>query len=104
MAQSVIPVLDAAKIVQVFRPTRTRRSPRARTDQPNRPNANYPHRTTDAVQGRSRSTSWVKASRKSPSTTKVLWWGLVTEFTKAFESGGTVVAARRSTLMTELPL
>ncbi len=100
VAQSVIPVLDAAKIVQVS-PANTNPALTKGADyltNPVRPNANYFRTcTTDAVQGPFAAQYLLGEGIKKVATVhdkKSYGQGLVTEFTKAFESGGgTVVAA-----------
>ncbi|MGB7961702.1 MAG: branched-chain amino acid ABC transporter substrate-binding protein [Propionicimonas sp.] len=100
VAQSVIPVLDAAKIVQVSpantNPTLTRGADYLTN--PVRPNANYFRTcTTDDVQGPFAAQYLLGVGIKKVATIhdkKSYGQGLVTEFAKAFAAGGgTVVAA-----------
>lgn len=100
VAQSVIPVLDAAKIVQVSpantNPTLTRGADYL--TKPVRPNANYFRTcTTDDIQGPFAAQYLLGAGIKKVATIhdkKSYGQGLVTEFAKAFTAGGgTVVAA-----------
>ncbi|HQY99283.1 MAG TPA: branched-chain amino acid ABC transporter substrate-binding protein [Propionicimonas sp.] len=100
VAQSVIPVLDSAKIVQVS-PANTNPALTKGADYltaPARPNANYFRTcTTDAVQGPFAAQYLLGEGIKKVATIhdkKSYGQGLVTEFTKAFTAGGgTVVAA-----------
>lgn len=100
VAQSVIPVLDAAKIVQVSpantNPTLTRGADYLTS--PVRPNANYFRTcTTDDIQGPFAAQYLLSVGIKKVATIhdkKSYGQGLVTEFAKAFTAGGgTVVAA-----------
>ena len=100
VAQSVIPVLDAAKIVQVS-PANTNPALTKGADfltAPARPNANYFRTcTTDAVQGPFAAQYLLGEGFKKVATIhdkKSYGQGLVSEFAKAFTAGGgTVVAA-----------
>jgi branched-chain amino acid transport system substrate-binding protein len=100
VAQSVIPVLDAAKIVQVS-PANTNPALTKGADYltaPARPNANYFRTcTTDAVQGPFAAQYLLGEGVKKVATIhdkKSYGQGLVSEFSKAFTAGGgTVVAA-----------
>ncbi len=100
VAQSVIPVLDSAKIVQVS-PANTNPALTKGADYltaPARPNANYFRTcTTDAVQGPFAAQYLLGEGVKKVATIhdkKSYGQGLVSEFSKAFTAGGgTVVAA-----------
>ncbi len=100
VAQSVIPVLDSAKIVQVS-PANTNPALTKGADYltaPARPNANYFRTcTTDAVQGPFAAQYLLGEKIMKVATIhdkKSYGQGLVTEFSKAFTAGGgTVVAA-----------
>jgi len=100
VAQSVIPVLDSAKIVQVS-PANTNPTLTKGADfltAPKRPNANYFRTcTTDAVQGPFAAQYLLGEGVKKVATIhdkKSYGQGLVSEFSKAFTAGGgTIVAA-----------
>ncbi|MGC3992953.1 MAG: branched-chain amino acid ABC transporter substrate-binding protein [Propionicimonas sp.] len=93
VAQSVIPVLDAAHIVQVSpantNPTLTKGADLAN---PKRPNANYFRTcTTDSVQGPFAAQYLLGAGIKNVATIhdkKAYGQGLVEAFTEAFKAGG----------------
>ena len=98
VAQSVIPVLDAAKIVQVSpantNPTLTKGSDLAN---PKRPNANYFRTcTTDAVQGPFAAQYLLDQGIKKVATIhdKLTYGqGLVAAFSEAFKAGGGTITA-----------
>lgn len=99
VAQSVIPVLDAAKIVQVS-PANTNPALTKGADYinaPARPNKNYFRTcTTDAVQGPFAAQYLLGEGIKKVATIhdkKSYGQGLVTEFSKAFTAGGGTITA-----------
>jgi branched-chain amino acid transport system substrate-binding protein len=99
VAQSVIPVLDAAKIVQVS-PANTNPALTKGADYinaPARPNPNYFRTcTTDAVQGPFAAQYLLGEGIKKVATIhdkKSYGQGLVTEFAKAFTAGGGTITA-----------
>jgi branched-chain amino acid transport system substrate-binding protein len=99
VAQSVIPVLDSAKIVQVS-PANTNPALTKGADyinSPKRPNPNYFRTcTTDAVQGPFAAQYLLGEGIKKVATIhdkKSYGQGLVSEFTKAFTAGGGEVVA-----------
>lgn len=101
VAQSVIPILDAAKIVQVSpantNPTLTQGADPA---SPSRPNANYFRTaTTDAVQGPVAAKFLLDSNIKKVATVHnkgTYGQGLVEAFTKAYTDGGGQVVAAES--------
>ena len=101
VAQSVIPILDAAKIVQVSpantNPTLTQGADPAN---PSRPNANYFRTaTTDAVQGPVAAKFLLDSNIKKVATVHnkgTYGQGLVEAFTKAYTDGGGQVVAAES--------
>lgn len=98
VAQSVIPVLDAAHIVQIS-PANTNPGLTQGADpaNPKRPNPNYFRTaTTDAVQGPTAAKFLLDAGMKKVATVhdkKAYGQGLVEEFTKAFKAGGGTITA-----------